>query len=175
MLTYEQVTPSHRDIDKINELYVSAFPARERGPLERLISHELPGSDVFALYDENEFRGMVSTITAGDITHIIYLAVCPGQRGRSYGSQAIEVVRALFPGKRIIADLEAPDRNAANADERERRVGFYKKNGFEKTEVAYEWQGENYVIWSLGGKITFDEFDAFWENFYENGKSASEF
>ena len=175
MLNFEHVTPGFRDLDKVSELYAAAFPARERGPLEKLISHDLPGSGVIALYDENEFVGLVSTITAGDITHIIYLAIRGDLRGHNYGSQAIELTLGLFPGKRIIADLEAPDDNADNACERISRTHFYAKNGFEKTEVEYEWQGESYVIWSLGGKVTSDEFDKFWESFYENGKAGSEF
>ena len=175
MLNYEHVTPNHRDLDKVTKLYNTAFPDCERGPLEKLVSHDLPGSDLIALYDENEFVGLVSTLTAGDITHIIYLAIRGDRRGHNYGSQAIELSRRIFPGQRIIADLEAPDENAENAGERTRRTHFYAKNGFEKTEVEYEWQGENYVIWSLGGKVTNDEFNRFWENFYENGKAGSEF
>ena len=175
MLNFEHVTPGFRDIDKVKELYAAAFPARERGPLEKLVSHDLPGSELIALYDGNEFVGLVSTLTAGDITHIIYLAIRGDLRGHNYGSRAIELCRRIFPGQRIIADLEAPDENAGNAGERIRRTHFYAKNGFERTEIAYEWQGENYVIWSLGGTVTSDEFDKFWENFYEDGKAGSEF
>lgn len=175
MLNFEHVTPNHRDLDKVTKLYNTAFPACERGPLEKLVSHDLPGSGVIALYDGNEFVGLVSTLTAGDITHIIYLAIRDDLKGHGYGSRAISLTRSLFPGKRIIADLEAPDENSDNAGERIRRARFYAKNGFEKTEIGYEWKGENYVIWSLGGKVTENEFAEFWESFYENGKAGSEF
>ena len=65
-------------------------------------------------------------------------------------------------GRRLIADLEDDTPGAEDIDMRRRRMGFYRRGGFEKTQVRYNWRGEDYVILSRGGDITGKEFGDFW-------------
>ena len=82
----------------------------------------------------------------------------------SDGAQALEMLYALRPGCRLIADLEADDPAAPNGPQRARRLGLYMRQGFSESSVRYTWRGERYVILSRGGDITPDEFSAFWQN-----------
>jgi ribosomal protein S18 acetylase RimI-like enzyme len=175
MFYYTEVTPDFKDLQSFKQLYNSAFPACEKGPLMPLINGEFNGSDVIAFYDDNIFCGLACLLTVGSITHIIYIAICEELRDRHYGSAAISAIRRMYPENIIIADLEADNETARNHEQRQSRIRFYENNGFEKTSVAYHWHQEDYVIYALGGTITEDEFDNFWRYYYEEGKSLSEY
>ena len=52
-----------------------------------------------------------------------------------------------------------------NKTQREERIAFYRRNGFEDTEVAYRWENEDYRIMSNGGDVSKREFWLFWDHF----------
>ena len=148
-------------------LYVRSFPENERRPLKPLIHDPTGAGQVFAVLEHDAFAGLAVLLTVGDITHIIYLAVCEECRGRGLGSEIIKAIRELFPGHRIIADLEEPEPFADNEVQRARRVRFYIRNGFAPTQIRYRWEGEDYVIYTLGGDVTREEFSLFWRKLEE--------
>ena len=164
MLRTERIGRGHADLERILALYERAFPENERRPLDALIDDETGVGELLALYDGALFCGFACLLNWTDISHIIYIAVDEPLRGRGYGAQALEVLYALRPGCRLIADLEADDPAAPNGPQRARRLGLYMRQGFSESSVRYTWRGERYVILSRGGDITPDEFSAFWQN-----------
>lgn len=153
-------------LPQIRKLYESSFPDNERRPLDTLLNDQTGAGEVFAALDEGRFVGLAVLLTHGDLTHILYFAVEAFLRGRGYGSDLLAAIRGRYPGQRILADVEAPDPRADNRAQRERRIAFYRRNGYEMTEIRYNWVGENYVILSAGGPVTGPEFGAFWHYFY---------
>lgn len=150
----------------IMRLYESAFPKNERRPLEVLLTEHGPG-DVLAVLEGGAFIGLAILLTHLDITHILYLAVEDRLRGRGYGSRILTLIRAAYPGQRIVVDVEEPGAETANGAQRQRRIDFYERNGYRCTDIRYRWRGEAYLIMSNGGDVSEREFDAFWDYFYE--------
>lgn len=97
------------------------------------------------------------------MVHIIYFAVEEALRGRGLGSRILEEMRRANPGKRLLVDIEEPSGAAPNNAQRLRRRDFYLRCGYRETAVRYPWRGEDYVILSLGGTVTDEEFGRFWE------------
>lgn len=147
----------------VEKLYLAAFPANERRPLDDLLNDPSGHGETIAFYDGDAFVGFVCLLTAGDIVHVIYFAIAENLRGRGFGGEVLALVRGQRPGMRVIADLEAQSPDAPNAGERARRRAFYMRNGFAPTGVAYAWRGEEYEILCAGGRLTDAEFWRFWE------------
>lgn len=154
---------------EVLRLYEASFPANERRPFPDLFTDFYGEADVLAVMDGSQIAGMLVLLTHKDITHILYFAVEENLRSRGYGSYMLELIRKKYPGQKIVADLERPDENAPNESQREHRVAFYRKNGYEFTEINYRWEGEDYCIMSNGGNVTREEFRSFWKYFFANG------
>lgn len=97
---------------------------------------------------------MACLLNSPTISHIIYLAVDESLRGHGYGSKALELLHQSKNGKKIMVDIEVPDEQAENAEQRQKRKKFYLRAGYEETPVKYEWRNENYEILSFGGQIS---------------------
>ncbi|MCH5287983.1 MAG: GNAT family N-acetyltransferase [Christensenellaceae bacterium] len=160
MLTLKSVDFDSPELSALAALMERAFPANERMPMNVLLSRE--GSEMLAILEDGAFRGFISLLTRMDICHILFFAMEEDCRGRGLGTAALELVRERKPGLRLIADLEAPDSAAPNAEQRLSRRRFYERCGYEDTGVTYRWRGEHYAILSSGGRVTDEEFWRFW-------------
>lgn len=109
------------------------------------------------------FCGFYATLSAGDITHILFLAVEDELRDRGYGSQMLELISDHFCRDRIILDIETPEPDAGNNAQRIRRKAFYERSGYRESGIAYRWKKVDYLILVKNGTITEAEFDAFWD------------
>ena len=166
MLTSIQVTKESEKFPEIVRLYRAAFPREERVALDLLLETDGP-YDFIACYDGEMLCGFYSTLTMGDITHVLFLAVEETLRGNGYGSQILDAIRRAYPDKRLILDVEMPDPEAENQEQRKKRIAFYKRNGYRNSGVSYSWRGVMYEILILNGKITEEEFWAFWDQLDE--------
>ena len=152
--------------DEIKNLYETSFPLNEWRPFTDLAHDFGDKCELLVFYDDRNLVGSAIMLTFEDITHILYLAVKPELRNRGYGSMILEHIRVLYPGQRIIADLENSENDSPNQSQREKRIDFYRKNGYSPTEIRYKWENEHYLIMSNGGDVTWDEFRRFWRYFY---------
>jgi len=168
------VTEKLPDFGRITALYERAFPANERRPLHPLLNDTTGCSDFLAFYEDKEFVGFACLLTRRDITHILYIAIDEAMRGQGYGTKALEAIRRVRPGQRIIADLE-DDAREAEGGPRHKRKQFYERCGYRKTGVEYPWRGEDYIILSQGGPVTMEEFLSFWHYFEHENTAFSEF
>lgn len=164
MLTSQTVGDDFADLSKVIDLMKRNFPANEQMPLSTLLHRGGSASRFLAFYEDSAFCGFVSLLTWRDITHILYLAVDEGRRGRGLGSQALELVRREYPGHRIIADIESPG-SGPNREQRLARKSFYLKNGYRYSGISYRWREEDYEILVQGEDISSREFDRFWDQF----------
>ena len=156
---------AHPDLARVRRLYESAFPANERRPFEVLLSGFDGQGELLALYHEGCFAGFISLLTCADITHILYFAIEEPLRNQGLGSAALETLKALKPGQRLIADLEALLPDAPNHAQRVRRRAFYQRAGFSPSGVSYRWQGETYELMVFGGGLSEAAYLAFWRHF----------
>lgn len=163
MITMQQINEKSPLLPEARLLYNSAFPRNERMSFSELISDDSGASEVFSFLDDDEFIGLASLLTHLDITHILYLAVVEGKRDRGYGSKILELIHEKKTGQRIIVDIEMPEDDARNEEQRIKRKGFYLRNGYKETPVTYNWAGVDYEILSFGGSLTKKEFWDFWK------------
>ena len=168
-----QINENFEALSQIKALYISAFPENERRPLMPLIKDKTGHGEVLAFYDDAIFCGFVCLLTNKDICHIIYLAVKDSLRGKGYGSAILTAITELKPNKKIIVDIEVENKHMANNEQRCKRKYFYLHNGFQETEVNYQWRQESYEILSIGGKIAPKDFRAFWEDIYSSSDALT--
>ena len=155
------------DREALEALYERAFPQNERRPMAELLGEKSGMVEVLAFYHRGSFCGMAATLTSSGLAHIIYFAIEESMRERGLGSMALEAIREQHPGKKVIVDVERVEDGAGNNDQREKRIAFYRKNGYRETEVRYRWREEDYVILSCGGIMTEREWDEFWKEVWD--------
>lgn len=164
MLYMKLIGDTPEELKKVKMLYYHAFPKNERRSFPELVENRLGSTEFFCFYDEETFVGMACLLNSSVISHIIYLAIDESLRGHGYGTKALELLHNSKSGKKIIVDIEIPNEQAENAEQRKMRKRFYLRAGYEETSIKYEWQYENYEILSFGGKISESEYDSFWED-----------
>lgn len=161
------------ELNKIKDLYESAFPPNERKPLNSLLADEGKSSDVLAFYEDDVFLGFACMLTSSDITHIIYFAIDDILRNQGYGTEVLKMIHSQYKNNRIIVDIELLSDGALNNIQRERRKVFYINNNYYESNVKYDWQGESYEILIYNGFINYVEFNKFWDDIYNENKSLS--
>lgn len=159
-LTARVVQPGTVNAEQLAALYVRAFPKNERIPLAALLDGTV--GENLAFYEGERFVGFLCALNVDDLCHITYFATEEGLRGHGYGTRMLAALRAMKPGCRILADVEAVTDDAPNREEREHRRNFYLHCGYAPTPVHYDWQGEAWEILANGGSVTEAEFDDFW-------------
>ena len=178
MLQTVKVTKNNKDLEEIKALYESAFPEKERiafGFIMDYSDESNEGFEVLAMYDGELFVGFVITINSDDISQIGYFAVNEKLRSKGYGSEILKSLHQSKPEKRFMADVENPDVECDNKEQREKRVKFYYRNGYQKTDIEYKWKGEDYWILSYNGNISKEENEAFWKQRVDILKKAENY
>ena len=163
MITEKAITKKSQEYTKFKALYRKAFPRAERVPVRFLMNKDVEGT-LNACYDGELFCGFYATLTFGNITYILFLAIDDALRGQGYGSALLELISYHYPQNRIILDIEAEDCTASNNEQRIRRKAFYEKNGYAESGIEYRWRGVPYKILIKNGTITENEFYVFWDN-----------
>ena len=173
MLSIKLIGNMPEELKKAKALYYRAFPRNERRSFPELVENRFGGTEVFCFYDEDIFVGVPCLLNSPSISHIIYLAVDESLRGNGYGTKALELLHQSKLGKKIMVDIEVPDKQAENAEQRKLRKKFYLRAGYEETPVKYEWRQESYEILSFGGQISEAEYDGFWEDLKKQAKQQN--
>lgn len=155
------------DYTAIKKLYKNSFPRKEQIPLWilRIMVHRKT-INAKAFYDGDKLCGFAYIIEQEKILYILYLAVSDAVRGQGYGSEIIKWLRDRYPDKTILLEVEASDENADNAQERNRRIAFYKKNGIYETKEFFSMRGVRYEILSSEENFVREDYDAFWKKLF---------
>ncbi len=132
---------------KVKVLYRAAFPKEERLPFWVLQFLTVQRSVVCTAYFEGDkFCGFAYTVTSGDLLFVLFFAVCESLRGQGVGSAILSQMKEK--GKTVILNIEPPDENAENYEERLCRKRFYEKNGFFDTGYDIEEIGGTFRVFS---------------------------
>ena len=128
---------------------MSAFPKNERFPFIGLLAMALQKRvNLQAVYDHDNFIGLIFWTYAEKIIYIGYLAVDPVWRGKGYGSQTLNLMKQHHPNQEIVLDIEPVIKTAKNYSQRINRLLFYKHNGFKLTQDNLVDEGGHYAILS---------------------------
>jgi len=162
MLETEPITYKSNDYKEFKRLYHASFPKAELVPLDDLIQRT--HTEVVSIYDKKQFVGFYVALNYGDILNILYLSIEEKQRDKGYGSLILSIIKERHFNERIIVDIELPEENVANENQRLARKRFYLHNGFKETNIKYEWKNIDYQILIFNGEIKADEYHSFWNN-----------
>lgn len=128
-------------LEKVRQLYLTAFPKEERIPWPLVRLNTLRKSiDLTAFLDGDTFCGFTYSITNGDLHLLLFFAVDDSLRSQGYGSAILSVLKESYPT--VVLNIEPLMEDAPNLPERKHRYGFYRHNGFCDT---------GYHVWEVGG------------------------
>lgn len=160
-MTEKQITPAMADDDRIRGLYQTAFPEEEQIPYEDLKRLMTAMSlDFTAYYEDSEFLGFTIVYPRPSFNWFWYFAVREELRGQGYGQQILSRLMAKYKDSANILDMESPDQECDNREQRRRRHAFYLRNGFRDTGVGKSFDGVDMTILMNGeGIFTSDDYD----------------
>lgn len=146
-------------IPLVKELYISAFPEKERISFKNILRLcKMGKSELLVLIDNNEFVGFTHLIHYKDLVFILYFAIHNKMRGKEYGGKALKLIRDTYANKRMILNIETTKGNMHNQEQRLKRKLFYLNNGYTEAGLSIEEKGETYDMLIIGGTIEKEEY-----------------
>ena len=135
------------NLSDARELYLSAFPKYERLPWWVLRLFTLnKNANLTCYYANGEFCGFTFDVITDSILYLMFFAVKRELRGKGCGSAILKYLKENNPSRAITLNVEIIDPSAENAEERVKRVEFYKKNGCVMTGVKCLLYGVDFNI-----------------------------
>lgn len=160
-LKTERAVPDGRWWADIQALAREAFPPEEYLAPEKIAEMaEGEAFDFLVLMDEETFVGFMVVQTYEDLAYLFFLAIEPRYRSKGYGSRAIETLKALYPDRRKIVDLEMQDAKAENREQRQRRKEFYRRNGYRESGMFLSYMGVDYEVMCMEDNFPAERFKA---------------
>ena len=82
----------------------------------------------------------------------------PALRSRGIGAGILDRLRARYPGRDLIVEVEPPEEESENALQRQRRMDFYLRNGFHDLNRHVTGNGVRYTVLSTGTELDSGEY-----------------
>lgn len=144
---------------EIKEIYMEAFPKRERKPYF-ILRHSVRKKKavVMTASEGNQLFGFVVLIPYKDMVMVDYLAVSSKIRGRGTGSYIMENVCRRYKDKKVVLLIERLEDLSENREQRIARRRFYLKNGFTSSHIFITGAGGNMEIMNCGGSLSPEEY-----------------
>ena len=144
---------------EIKEIYMEAFPKRERKPYFTLRhSVKKKKAVVMAAMEKDQLLGFTVLIPYKDMIMVDYLAVSSKIRSKGTGSYIMQNVCREYADKKIVLLIECLDNTADNRDQRIARRKFYLKNGFTASDIFIEGANGEMEILNYGGKVSQEDY-----------------
>jgi ribosomal protein S18 acetylase RimI-like enzyme len=137
--------------DQFRSIFISSFPAPERGDFDELVSDIAKGVRVlFAALTKGDFIGFAVTLRLkpSDIHVLEYLAVDEAHRNRGIGAQLLRgaggMLKTQSNAEAIILEVEPDDEGGAEERQlRARRIQFYQRLGAKLIDCALHYCAPN--------------------------------
>lgn len=144
---------------EIKEIYMEAFPKRERKPYFTLRhSVKRRKAVVMTATEENRILGFAVLIPYKDMVMVDYLAVSSKIRSKGTGSYIMQNVCRKYKDKKIVLLIERLDDAAENPEQRIARRKFYLKNGFTSSDIYIEGESGEMEVLNYGAKVSQKEY-----------------
>lgn len=139
----------------VKALYKRVFPKEEQMPWLLLRFLTACGvTEINCYYHEDTLLGFTYSTTTSQLQFILFFAVEDTQRGKGCGSAILEHLKQENENRPMVLNVEPIDPKADNAQQRLRRMEFYRKNGF--YETGYEVDEVGGTFWILSTHKTLD-------------------
>ena len=154
-LTIKKISENFSDIKKLKALNNEAFPENERLEISEFINFSKnKDCDFLAFYEKQDFVGF-AFVTSNDFTaYLAFFAVEKNMRAKGYGSRIINILKKIYDGKQLVADIECDWLENSNSERRTLRKNFYIRNGFSESGYTLSYNGMCFELMNCG-----DEFD----------------
>ncbi len=147
---YQNLKDGRKDLRK---LYATAFPKEEQIPFWMILTRSKKGlGELYGIYDEDEFVGLVHNAFYKDMVYIFYFAIHESQRGKGYGGRVLQTLQRKYSDKRIYLCMESMDPEAPNYDQRVKRKAFYERNGFKMLPFSVQEGPIEYDCMAVEGR-----------------------
>lgn len=158
------------NLNKIEKLYITAFPKIERKPFDLILEKCNNGSMqiISILNDSNDFLGFAIMILHADMVLLDYFAVTPESRGQNVGSSALKLLFEEFKNKRFILEIENTEAECENLEERKRRKSFYIKNGMSVMPFKVNLIGVEMEVLTHNCEVSYEEYYSIYENTFSD-------
>lgn len=155
----EICTAGSLDMKFILDLYQEAFPKEERKPFSLIERKAAMGEmEILLLREEGRRVGLAITALSERIVLLDYFAVAKDCRGGGFGSEALQMLKALYDDRQFFLEIErTDDENAPNRDERIRRKHFYLRSGMLETGIHIDLFGVGMELLAAKPGLTFDD------------------
>ena len=96
-MIFNDIFLNTQEIEVFKELYFSAFPQEERVPFDFLANKaQLGNSNLYTLYDDDLFVGILVLVFHNDMVFLWYLAVDKNLQGKGYGTKILNLVEQKY-------------------------------------------------------------------------------
>ena len=170
-----QINSSSADNEQLRQLYESAFPEQEQIPYDDLIGLlDKMDIDYSAYLDGDTFVGLTMVLRLQSYNWGWYFAVRDELRGKGYGQKILTALLKKYQGGQpFIIDIESPQQSdAPNPEQRQRRHGFYLRNGLKDTHTSRTFDGITYTIMTNSDEpftqLDYDDIIASLRSVWEN-------
>jgi len=141
--------------DKVKEIYERSFPPEEQIPLPELLrSAEAPEVSFVAWADPALPTDEAGATHVVALTYLGFLAVDGRTRSAGYGSRILTYFAERYASVPQLLEIEPMTREAANYQQRVRRLAFYERNGFTVTNMITHEADQTYRVLTRNGIVT---------------------
>lgn len=134
-LTAKRVSHRLPEYRQVKSMMEEAFPRSERFAMWELhlLAFWNRKIDFLAFYDNSTLVGVAYTVYTDKMAIPLYLAVDRKQRSHGYGAAILNDLKERYHGIPLTVESEIAQPDAENFRQRQRRIEFYKRNGFSET------------------------------------------
>lgn len=139
-------------MEPLKELYTQAFPPEERRPLDTLTAVIENNEELFfsAVFDDDQLAGLVVYWVLPNLIFLEHLAIFSEMRNRKIGQQVLTFLAENY-------DVRILEVEPICDEMTERRVNYYRRNGYEILDdnyfqPPYSDQGKQLPLWIMGSK-----------------------
>jgi len=121
-------------LDEIKNIYEYSFPPEEKVDFELIKKSIFEESDflIYAILYNNILAGFITYLKINNYAIGCYFAIKNDLRGKNIGTEALKLFQKQNQGNTIVGEIEFPISQDA-----ERRLNFYKANGFIIKDYGY--------------------------------------
>lgn len=147
-------------LNKIQNLYIEAFPSTERKSFDLLLKTRDNGqAEILSIENENnDFLGLVITAQYLDMVLLDYFAISPNLRSAGIGSKVFQLLKQRYANNRFFLEIECADVSADNQLQRQKRKAFYIKNGMKNMPFRVNLCGIEMEILAYNCYLSFQDY-----------------
>lgn len=159
MLKISNATTSNM-LNKVKNLYLTAFPKDEQKPFELILQKQKEGSiEILTIVNNETFIGFAITTHYKNLVLLDYFAIEEDFRNQKFGTSAFNLIKNKYSDKKFFLEIENPKNiECKNKLERILRRKFYLKNSMLETPYLINLLGVEVKLLSNTKDLSYKEY-----------------